>query len=224
MKRRYRAWAIVPLGVFCLSSCSDSPIETSADGSRLRLHTSTVDLPNSNFGICGGSGTPNSYFEGVDATCLAGAGNIMLTVAAPIGLAGTVASAAEGWNFYLRKISGIRRLSVGSGGIPFTIHAASPTGEYCGRTKGGAQGDGRVAEVNVWPITHSSCEGALPSSLGVTIVHELAHVIGWGSGHGLGQGSVTSTTNGCTTFIPQGGGPSAGAFATTTPKLRFEQL
>jgi hypothetical protein len=108
-----------------LAGCSDSIVKNQQHEDHLSLHTSTVDLPNENFGICGGSTTPNSYQQGVDGTCLSGAGSLVLTVSAPGGLEGTVTAAMNQWNFYLNKMPGIRKLALGSGGIPFTIHAAS---------------------------------------------------------------------------------------------------
>lgn len=89
-------------------------------------------------------------------------------------------------------------LELGAGGISITVHSTASA--YCGGTSPGT--GGQVGGVNVWPSSDGNCTGKKSGTLQAVLTHELAHVLGWNSGHGGLPGSRTSLTANCTTFIP----------------------
>lgn len=144
---------------------------------------------------CGGTGTNNSYLDGVDRECLTH-GTIYFTLS---GLSDNdVSGPFEEWNRYLREAPELPLLAtqLGSGGIPLIRHANSTS--YCGGTIEGS--NGRVSSVNIWPSTHASCQGKQSGSLAAVLTHELSHALGWNSGHGS-DSAATTTTAGCTSFL-----------------------
>jgi hypothetical protein len=145
---------------------------------------------------CGGSGTNNSNFNGIDRTCLTN-GTIQLTLTGSGEAA--LESAIEAWNTHLREGVGMPEMDiVESGGIPVTIPSSDTA--YCGGTVPGDSG--RVGAVIIYRASSGSCSSKKTGQLQPVLRHELAHVLGWNSAHGGLPGSRTSTTENCVTFLP----------------------
>ena len=143
---------------------------------------------------CGGTGTNNEDYNGVDRTCLTG-GDIVLS---PSGAqASTLASEIPAWNSWLEDLPGMPKFTIGANGVPVTIPGSADA--YCGETTVGDSG--RVGEVIIYADVGENCNTKKTGTLSAVIRHELAHVLGWNKSHG-GASARTSVTEDCVTFLP----------------------
>lgn len=154
-------------------------------------------------GICGG-GSVAGQSAGVDHTCHPNGGPVNLYDVGPGAgqqAEDEIDNAVQAWNAYLRQgkdLSGMFLLARSSSGIPVNFDAGGGN-LWCGTVTPGSGGTvGPVA------IKHdNNCGSSRRAPRQNIVTHELAHVVGWNTGHGPDFAKAGPLTAGlCTTFLP----------------------
>ncbi|MDX2206207.1 MAG: hypothetical protein SFU57_01060 [Gemmatimonadales bacterium] len=155
-------------------------------------------------GICQAASGIAAISAGIDHTCHSGVAEVQLAVVGP-GKNSTTEDELEGsiaqWNALLKQgqTLGMFRLKkdLASG---IRVHIEGGTGDlWCGRTFGKSGGIDSVLIRR-----DQNCGGSRRASRQTILTHELAHVLGWNTGHGPEFAKFSPLTAGiCTTFLPR---------------------
>jgi len=82
-----------------------------------------------------------------------------------------------------------------------TVTVVGSGSSFCGETS--VDGNGRPTVVVISEASLSACNNKNTGSLTAAITHELAHVLGYGTGHGGSDARGASFTLNCATFLPK---------------------